>query len=79
MSGERSSLLSALRQIDIHAIEARRVLTNMRVTTDPMRPDEMSDIEQRRVTALGYLDQALDVLDEALRSRTVVRDGRRDI
>lgn len=33
------------------------VLENMHVTTAPMRPDEMSDIEQRRVTALGYLSQ----------------------
>ena len=35
--------------------DAITVLENMRVTTDPMRPDEMTDIEQRRVTALSYL------------------------
>lgn len=33
------------------------LLENMRVTTEPMAAHEMSDIEQRRVTALGYLRQ----------------------
>jgi alkylhydroperoxidase family enzyme len=49
---------AALDRVDELIRDAMTVLRNMRVTTDPMRPDEMTDIEQRRVTALGYLDQA---------------------
>ena len=38
-----------------HLADAITVLENMRVTTEPMQANEMTDIEQRRVTALDYL------------------------
>lgn len=38
-----------------HLSDAITVLENMRVTTAPMAPHEMGDIEQRRITALDYL------------------------
>lgn len=44
--------------------DAITVLENMRVTTKPMEPHEMGDIEQRRLTVLGYLREIRLVLVE---------------
>lgn len=58
--------------------DAMTVLENMRVTTEPMQAHEMSDIEQRRVTALGYLSQIgthrAPALIEYVKQRTVRED-----
>lgn len=58
--------------------DAITVLENMRVTTDPMEPWEMGDIEQRRVTALGYLTMIgthrAEALVEYARQRTTRED-----
>jgi hypothetical protein len=54
------------------------VLENMRVTTAAMLPFEMTDIEQRRVTALSYLEQIgthrAEALIEYIRARTTRDD-----
>lgn len=70
---ERESLRESLRQVERELDDAHTALSNMRVTTEPMTAPEMTEIEQRRVVALGYIDAALAVIDEATKPRIVVR------
>lgn len=60
-----ASFFDHVRVAEKHLDDALAVLSHMRVTTEPMRPDEMSEIEQRRVTASGYIDAALDCIEAA--------------
>jgi hypothetical protein len=68
-------MFTDLRPMHDSVRDAIAVLSNMRVTTQPMTEPEMGDIEQRRITALGYLQTADESL-KALRKDAYVADVR---